>query len=357
MAIKYTSCTLAIKYRKIDPDGNVRGGPMYFIELGMKKGYRWLAYMFAICTAFSAFGAGNMAQSNTIAHSIIDVLGVSADNEMTARVIIGLAIVFLVGIVIIGGIKRIGAVASWLVPFMSVIYVGAALVVLAINYNEVIPGLQSIVHHAFNPTAATGGFAGAAVWLTIQHGLRRGLFSNESGLGSAPMAHSTARVEEPVREGLVAMLGPFIDTIVICTMTALVIMTTGNWGLDPDVKGVALTMASFNDALPAFGRWMVVVAVILFGYSTTISWSYYGEKGIEYVAGAGAKAYYRWVYLAFLFVGATMKIQAVWDFSDMANGLMAFPNLVALIALAGVMVSMTNKYMGERKQGLHKPFK
>ncbi|HOP06094.1 MAG TPA: sodium:alanine symporter family protein [candidate division Zixibacteria bacterium] len=357
MALKYTSCTLAIKFRKIDPDGNVRGGPMYFIELGMSKSLRPLAYMFAVCTAFAAFGCGNMAQSNTIAHSIIEAFGIGSGSETIVRIIIGLILAGLVALVIIGGIKRIGSVASYLVPFMSVAYVGSALIVLAINYDRLIPCLQSIFFFAFNPTAAAGGFAGAGVWFTIQHGLRRGLFSNESGLGSAPMAHSTAKVEEPVREGLVAMLGPFIDTIVICTMTALVILSTGQWGLDPNTQGVSLTMAGFQNSLGEFGRWMVVLAVLLFGYSTSLSWSYYGEKGIEYVLGTGAKRYYRWIYVLFIFLGAVLKIQAVWDFSDMANGLMAFPNLVALIGLSGVMAAMTRKYMDEKARGLHKPFR
>ena len=353
MALKYASCTLAIKYRKVDDDGNVRGGPMYFIEMGMKKSWRPLAYVFAACTAFAALGTGNMAQSNTVAHSLVDAFSVSPEMEGWVRWGIGIVITALVGIVIIGGIKRIGRVASYLVPIMSVIYVTSALVVLFIQSDQVIPAFQLIVHHAFNPTAAAGGFAGASVWLTISWGLRRGLFSNESGLGSAPMAHSTAKVAEPVREGLVAMLGPFIDTIVICTMTALVIITTGQW--DSGINGVPLTMASFNSALPEYGRWMVVIGVLLFAYSTMISWSYYGEKGIEYIFGKAAKGPYRWVFLVFVLLGARLKLNAVWSFSDIANALMAIPNLVALIALSGSLAVITKKYMDEKSQGMHRP--
>lgn len=355
MAIKYASCTLAIRFRRIDPDGNVRGGPMYFIDVGMSKRLRPLAYLFAACTAVAAFGTGNMVQSNTLAHAVVDAFEVTPEMEGTVRWIVGIVICTMVGIVIVGGIKRIGRVASYLVPFMSVLYVCSALIIILLNADRVVPSLQAILHHAFNPTAATGGFAGAGVWWTIQWGLKRGLFSNESGLGSAPMAHSTAKVAEPVREGLVAMLGPFIDTIIICTMTALVILTTGMW--DSGINGAPLTMAAFNEALPVYGRWMVVVGIVLFAYSTTLSWSYYGEKGIEYIAGAKSKPAYRWVYLFFILIGARLDLVAVWSFADIANALMAAPNLVALIGLSGALAAITRKYMEERAWGLHQPFK
>ncbi len=355
MAIKYTSCTLAIKYRKIDPDGNVRGGPMYFIELGMKKKYKPLAYMFAICTAIAAFGAGNLVQSNTVAHSLIDAFGISEASEGMFRWMIGASLATLVGLVIIGGIKRIGQVASYLVPIMSVLYVGSALIILFLNIEHILPSFELIFYHAFNPTAATGGFAGSAVWLTVQWGLKRGLFSNESGLGSAPMAHSAAKVDEPVREGLVAMLGPFIDTIIICTMTALVIIITGQW--NSGINGAPLTAHAFDSALPGFGQWMVVIGILLFASSTVISWSYYGEKGIEYLLGDKAKVPYRYVYLLFTLIGARLDLVAAWSFADIANGLMAVPNLVALVALSGTIVAMTKKYFDEKEEGLHKPFK
>ena len=356
MALKYAECTLAVKYRKIDPDGNVRGGPMYFIEHGMPKYFKPLAWMFGICTAIAAFGAGNMVQSNTMAHSIIDAFEVSAANEATVRWIIGLVTAGLVGMVLIGGIKRIGKVASYLVPVMSVIYVVSALIILVINFEQVIPAFNLIFYHAFNPTAVIGGAAGGAtVWMTFTWGLRRGMFSNEAGQGSAAMAHSAAKVDEPVREGLVAMLGPFIDTIVICTMTALVIISTGIWSSGD--TGAVLTMNAFDQGLPIYGRWMVLVGIMLFAFSTVIAWSYYGEKGIEYIGGTAAKLPYKWVYILFTLLGARFDLQAVWAFADTANGLMAIPNLIGLIALSGVVVRMSKKYMTERKQGLHKPFK
>mgnify|MGYP001828792980 CR=1 FL=1 len=355
MAIKYAECTLAIQYRKVEKDGNVLGGPMYYIEMGMGKWFKPLAWMFAFCTAVAAFGAGNMVQSNTIAHSLLDAMNVPVESEGTVRWIIGIVIAGLAGTVLIGGIKRIGHVASYLVPFMSVVYVTSALVVIAINYDQIGEAFRLIFHHAFNPTSVVGGAAGGAtVWMTFTWGLRRGLFSNEAGQGSAAMAHSTAKVEEPVREGLVAMLGPFIDTIVICTMTALVIITTGQWANGE--TGAVLTMTSFNHALPFYGLWMVVVGVLLFAFSTVIAWSYYGEKGIEYVAGKRAKLPYKWLYIIFTLLGARFDLQAVWAYADTANGLMAVPNLIALVALSGAVVAVTKKYMDEKRRGLHIPF-
>ncbi len=356
MAIKYAECTLAIKYRKIDPDGNVRGGPMYYIELGMGKYFKPLAWMFALCTAVAAFGAGNMVQSNTMAHSLIDALQISADNEGLIRWIIGAVIAGVAGSVIIGGIKRIGHVASYLVPFMSIIYVTSALIILFLNLDQIMPAFQKIFFYAFNPTAVVGGSAaGATVWLTFTWGLRRGLFSNEAGQGSAAMAHSTAKVEEPVREGLVAMLGPFIDTICICTMTALVIITTGVW--DCGLNGAPLTMHAFDKALPGYGLWMVVIGVMLFAFSTVIAWSYYGEKGAEYLGGSRVKLPYKWIYIVFTLLGARFDLHAVWAYADVANGLMAVPNLVAIVGLSGAVVAMTKKYMDEKKRGMHRPFK
>lgn len=355
MAIKYSECTLAIKYRKIDPDGNVRGGPMYYIELGLGRYFKPLAWMFAVCTAIAAFGAGNMVQSNTMAHSLVDAFGISPESQGTFRLIMGFVVAGLVGTVIIGGIQRIGHVASYLVPIMSVVYVVSALVILVLNYNQILPAFDLIFHHAFNPTAAVGGSAsGVTVWMTISWGLRRGLFSNEAGQGSAAMAHSTAKVEEPVREGLVAMLGPFIDTIVICSMTALVIITSGLWASGQ--TGAVLTMDAFNLALPIYGRWMVVVGVMLFAFSTVIAWSYYGEKGIEYIAGDKAKLPYKWLYIVFTLLGSWLDLEAVWAYADTANGLMAVPNLVALVGLSGAVVAVTRKYMKEKAAGLHIPY-
>ncbi len=355
MALKYSECMLAIKYRKVEEDGNILGGPMYFIELGLKKYLRPLAYMFAFCTAIAAFGSGNMAQSNTVAHSLVDAFKIAPENIGLARWVIGIVTASMVAFVIIGGIKRIGRVASVLVPFMCLVYVFSSLVVLAVSYDQIIPAFELIFYHAFHPTAVVGGSAaGVTVWMTISYGLRRGLFSNEAGQGSAAMAHSTAKVEEPVREGLVAMLGPFIDTIVVCSMTALVILTSGIW--NEGLNGAPLTMAAFDKILPVYGQWMVVIGVFLFAFSTILGWSYYGEKGIEYLLGKRAKLPYKWVFVIFTLLGARLDLQAVWSYADTANGLMAVPNLVSLILLSGVIVALTRKYMNEKKQGLHKPF-
>lgn len=353
MAVKYTSCTLAVMYRKIDPDGYVRGGPMYFIQMGMNRRWRFLAYMFAGCTAVAALGIGNMVQANSVADgfvSLVDQTGTTAG--LYIRLGLGLFIAVMVGLVIVGGIKRIGSVASRLVPFMCIIYFGSALVVLVISYDLILPTFALIFKSAFVPMSATGGFAGASVMMIIQQGVRRGVFSNESGLGSAPMAHAAAKVNEPVREGLVAMIGPLIDTLIICTMTGLVILVSGQWnsGLD----GTPLTAEAFETILPSWGRSMVSLGLILFAYSTIISWSYYGEKGIEFILGRKAVRPYKYIYLLFLPIGAGLKLDFVWGFADIANGLMALPNLVALLALSGVVAAATKKYFSELRQGKHR---
>ncbi|MFH1688358.1 MAG: sodium:alanine symporter family protein [bacterium] len=356
MAIKYTECTLAIKFRKVEPDGNIRGGPMYYIEMGLGSFFKPMAWLFAFCTAVAALGAGNMVQSNTLAHSLVDVFQVAPENIAMWRWIIGILLSGLVAMVILGGIKRIGGVASYLVSFMSVVYVLSALVVLLMHVEQIIPAFELIFYHAFNPTSVVGGAAGGAtIWMTITWGLRRGLFSNESGQGSAAMAHSTAKVEEPVREGLVAMLGPFIDTIVICTMTALVIITSGIWA--DGLNSAPLTMAAFDKSLPIYGKWMVVIGILLFSYSTVLAWSYYGEKGIEYILGSAAKVPYKIVYVIFTLLGARLDLVAVWSYADIANGMMAVPNLFALLGLSGVIVTMTKKYMTEKAEGKHLPYK
>jgi AGCS family alanine or glycine:cation symporter len=294
-----------------------------------------------------------MVQANSVADGLVDLLAVKGTaTGVTTRWVIGIVIAIMVGLVIIGGIKRIGRVASRLVPFMSVVYVISALTVLAFSLDMIIPAFEMIIKHAFTPVSATGGFAGSTVWLTIQQGVRRGVFSNESGLGSAPMAHAAAKVNEPVREGLVAMIGPFIDTLVICTLTGLVIMVSGQW--NSGLNGTPLTASSFETILPTWGQRMVSVGLILFAYSTIISWSYYGEKGIEYFLGRKAVLPYKIIYLMFLPLGAALQLNIVWGVADICNGLMALPNLVGMLGLSGVVAAVTKKYFSELRQGMHR---
>jgi AGCS family alanine or glycine:cation symporter len=261
---------------------------------------------------------------------------------------VGLGLAGLTGLVIVGGIKRIGQVASLLVPVMSVAYVGGALIIIFTQLDMVWPALKLIVRHAFTPTAAAGGFLGSSVLLTIRMGVARGIFSNESGLGTAPMIHAAARTDEPIQQGLVAMLGPFIDTLVICSMTALVIVISGLWrsGLD----GAPLTSGAFNHYLPGLGRLIVSLGLALFAYSTLISWYYYGEKGVEYLLGHRVITPYKWLYLMVIPLGAVVRLEVVWGLADIANGFMALPNLIAVLGLSGVVYASTVEYYKRRAQ-------
>ena len=266
--------------------------------------------------------------------------------RLLLKAILGVAISLIVGMVIIGGIKRIGKVASRLVPVMSLIYVSGALFIIFWNYDRIADSFYLIFKHAFTPTAATGGFAGATVLYAITWGVRRAAFSNEAGLGSAPIAHAAAKTKEPVREGLVAMLGPLIDTLVICTMTALVIIISGEWTGKADSS--VLTKNAFNAGIPYFGGVIVSIGLILFAISTAISWSYYGNRCAEYLFGSRAILPYRWIYVVALFVGAVVRLEFVWNFSDITLGLMSLPNLIAIIALSGVVISLTKDYFSRK---------
>jgi Na+/alanine symporter len=466
MVTKYAECTLSLKYRVIHSDGTVSGGPMYYIERGMGRKFKWLAILFASCGLIATFGGGNMVQSNSMtiaftdqfatqkyyndtplsklnngaeismlegadfiiktrdgkamvidisrASTVGDLLNVinlhpeNSSNSVYAEVatdhnsieftdytdgeyaftlvspndgklieelgfvnndgsinklsdskiatvipeklflkaMLGVAISIIVGMVIIGGIKRIGKVASRLVPIMSSIYVAGALFIILWNYDRIADSFYLIFKHAFTPTAATGGFAGATVLYAITWGVRRAAFSNEAGLGSAPIAHAAAKTKEPVREGLVAMMGPLIDTLVICTMTALVIIISGEWMGKADSS--VLTKNAFNAGIPYVGGVIVAIGLILFAISTAISWSYYGDRCAEYLFGRRAIMPYRWVYVLALFVGAVVQLEFVWNFSDITLGLMALPNLIALIALSGVVISLTKDYFSRK---------
>ena len=457
-ATKYTSCALSHKYRKLNEDGSASGGPMWTIERGMGRSWRWLGLLFATCTVVASFGIGNMVQANTVAVTLRSDWGIPTW-------LTGIVLTVLVFAVIVGGIKRIGAVASKLVPFMSVLYVVAAVAVIIINI-EGVPGVfVMIVKDAFSGTAAAGGFVGSAMIMAIRWGVSRGLFSNESGLGSAPIAHAAAKTKEPVREGLVAMIGPYVDTIVICSMTAFAILLTGVWkekfpmpdpmpagkvkalkpgaapgrfggdskylknllyngpvavkagrpgvalklflerGFVDDARllvargkgkpvpytgrivvdggklklpevmlkgtgknsrprlllqgrrlqtGAVLTVEAFKKGLKT--RWagfVVTLGILLFGLSTAISWSYYGDRCVEYIAGPKAVLPYRLVYCACIFLGATVALRLVWDFSDVANACMAVPNLISLVVLSGVASRDLKEYFSRS----HKPYK
>lgn len=332
MATKYAEAVLAIKYREEGPHG-MRGGPMYYIAKG--AGLPWLATMFAVFTALAAFGIGNMTQANAAAKIFHSTFGI--DTLAT-----GLVLMVLTALVIIGGIRSIGRFTSFLVPFMIVGYVAASLVVLALNASEIPHAFGLIFYHAFNPAAAGGGFAGATIAAAIRFGVARGVFSNESGLGSAPIAAAAARTDDPVRQALVSMTQTFIDTLVVCTMTALVILTAGAW--TQGVSAAELTSASMAETLGHSGTLIVALATVLFAYSTLIGWNYYGEKAVEYLFGSRAIRVYRIFFIVAVIGGATTSLEFVWNFSDLMNGMMAIPNLIGLLLLSKVIKAETERY-------------
>ena len=332
MATKYSEAVLAVKYRKVDEDGTMSGGPMYYISKGL--GWKWLGTLFAIFAAVAAFGIGNMVQSNSVADAV----------EATFHVpfyVTGIVLMILTAVVILGGIKNIGKVAGVLVPIMIVFYMGGALIILIINIAGIPAALALIVKQAFTPTAASGGFLGAGVMMAIRMGVARGVFSNESGLGSAPIAAAAAQTKHPVTQALVSMTQTFIDTIVVCTMTGLVLILTGAW--DSGKTGAELTTFAFQLGFPG-GAYVVTIGLVLFAYSTILGWSYYGEKSIEYLFGEKAVMPYRIVFVIFVGIGAVAKLNLVWSLSDTFNGLMAIPNLIGLLLLSPVIVKETKSY-------------
>ena len=337
MATKYSEAILAVKYRVVDENGDMSGGPMYYLERGL--GLKWLGVLFALFGSLAAFGIGNMAQANTVAKVLETSFGVQPEAT-------GLIMAALTAAVILGGIKRIGNVSGVLVPVMALIYIVAGIVVLILNYQAVPGAFSLILERAFTPTAATGGFAGAIVMQTIKMGVSRGLFSNESGLGSAPIVAAAAKTRNPFRQALVSMTGTFIDTIIVCTITGLVIVSTGSW--ESGQTGADLTVMAFSTGLPGdSGGDIIAIATILFAYSTILGWAYYGEKCCEYLFGVRAVLTYRYLWVSAVFCGALLKLQMVWDFADIMNGLMAIPNLIGLIGLSGVIVAETRRYLAE----------
>ena len=344
MATKFASCTLAVRFRRVDENGEIHGGPMHFIELGLGPRFKWLAWLFAFFTVTASFGIGNMFQANNVAAATNSlVYGMEAASSGTVNAVVGAVCAALVAAVILGGIKRIAKFAGTVVPFMCAFYVIVGVAILVKFADRIPAGIGTILYHAFHaPESVAGGLLGGV----IRSGVARGLFSNEAGLGSAPIAHAAARTDEPIREGLVALLEPFIDTLVICSITALVIVCTGAYEMGFE-KG-KLTSAAFDLAFPGAGR-AVAVATIFFAFSTLVSWSYYGDRAVDYLFGKKAVVPYRLVYVGFVFLGAVIKLGWVIDFCDAMNGLMAIPNLIALIALSPLVVSMLNDYMARMR--------
>ncbi len=335
MATKFTECTLALKFREVAPDGSIAGGPMYTLLHGLKM--RRLATLFASFALIASFGIGNMVQAN----SVVDGIAFIWPSLRQDAWLVGVVMAIMVGLVILGGVKRIARVASTLVPFMAIFYVVAALLVLFNHAAQIPAAFATIFNYALNPWAVGGGVVGGA----IRWGVARGLFSNEAGLGSSPMAHAAARTNEPVREGLVAMMEPFIDTLVICTMTGLVIVVTGAWQSRPEtLKGAAFTAYAFSESLGAGGAIVVGIGLMLFAFSTIISWSYYGDRSAYFLFGEKAVMPYRVVYTLLVVVGAAVPLELVWNIADITNLLMALPNLLGLLLLAGLVKRLKDDY-------------
>ncbi|MBT4146174.1 MAG: sodium:alanine symporter family protein [Gammaproteobacteria bacterium] len=336
MATKYAEAVLAVKYREVDDQGLHVGGPMYYIQNGLSKKWRWLAYAFAFFGAFAAFGIGNMVQANSVADAIHAQFQIPT--SYTAIVL-----TLFSAVVIFGGIRRIGEVAASLVPVMAISYIICALWVIISHYQEIPQALGLIVQSAFTETAAVGGFTGAAVWAAIRFGVARGVFSNEAGLGSAPIAHAAAKTNDPILQGMIAMLGTFIDTILVCTMTALVIILSGVWSSGEN--GAALSTLAFEVGLPGVGSYVVVLGLVVFAFTTILGWSYYGERCAEYLFGTRVIWPYRLLWLIAIPIGAMSKLTLVWLVADILNGLMAIPNLIALGLLSPVIFRMTRHYL------------
>ena len=356
MATKYAEGLLAIKYRTIDEDGHVLGEPFYYIENGMGKKWTWLAKIFAFFGAgVGLFGIGTFTQVNSIASAVKNffdpdmahTVSLFGGNYSWATVVAGVILTVCVGLVVLGGIQRIAKVSEVIVPFMAVLYVGLAVIIIIANITAVPAALASIVKSAFTGSALAGGAVGS-VFVAMQKGVARGIFSNESGLGSAPIAAAAARTKEPVRQGLVSMTGTFIDTIVICTMTGLSIVIAGSW-LNPELEGVAITMDAFQKGLPFpsfVATFSLMLCLVFFAFTTILGWNYYGERCVEYLfnRNKGVVMGYRILYILAVFIGPYMTVKAVWNIADIFNALMAFPNLIALLALNGVIVKETRDF-------------
>lgn len=362
MATKYAEGLLAVKYRVVAEDGHSLGGPFYYIERGMGAKWKWLAKIFAffgVCVGL--FGIGTFSQVNGISSAIQNFFDPNKTNCVTlpflgtyswAVVIASLILAFCVGAILIGGLKRIATVSQIIVPFMAVIYFVFSVALILLNITHIPAAIVTVVKGAFNPSAVTGGIVGSMI-VAMQKGVARGIFSNEAGLGSAPIAAAAAQSKEPVRQGLVSMTGTFIDTIIICTLTGLSIVVTGAWQVD-GLEGVQVTTYAFQNGLPIpaqVSAFVLMVCLVFFAFTTILGWDYYSERCLEYLTNGHKKTIltYRWLYIFAVFIGPYMTVSAVWTIADIFNGLMAIPNMIALFALSGVIVKETKDFFATKK--------
>lgn len=360
-ATKYSECLLSVKYRVVSEDGHIIGGPFYYIEKGMGRNWKWLGKIFAFFgVGVGLFGIGTFTQVNGITSAVKNFFDPNSQHTVNlfgmdyswAVIIAGIVLTVCVALVIIGGLKRISRVAEVIVPFMAVLYVAAALVILICNAAKIPAAIALIVQSAFGFKAVAGGMLGAMM-VAMQKGIARGIFSNEAGLGSAPIAAAAAQVEEPARQGLISMMGTVIDTLVICTMTGLTIVITGSW--DAGLEGVEVTNRAFQLGLPfpdPICSLILMLCLVFFAFTTILGWNYYSERCLEYLSGGNQRLVkgYRWVYILAIFIGPFMTVSAVWTIADIFNGLMAVPNLIAIVALSGVVVAETRKYLDGLKK-------
>lgn len=345
MATKYAECLLAVKYRVRDKNGFMAGGPMYYIERGL--GITWLAKLFALFGVMVAFfGIGTFPQVNAITHAMQDTFNIPV-------LVTAIIVTLLVGLIILGGVKRIATASSVIVPFMAILYVTTSLVIILLNIEKVPDAISLIIYSAFDPQAALGGAVGFTVMKAIQSGVARGIFSNESGLGSAPIAAAAAQTREPVRQGLISMTGTFLDTIIVCTMTGIVLVLTGAWN-NPELAGATVTNYAFAQGLGAsIGATIVTVGLLFFAFTTILGWCYYGERCFVYLVGIRGVKLYRLAYIVLVGLGSFLHLNLIWIIADIVNGLMAFPNLIALIGLRKVVIEETKDYFQRLKINHH----
>ncbi|MBS7328036.1 MAG: sodium:alanine symporter family protein [Oxalobacter sp.] len=342
MATSYSEAALAVLFREKDPNGNYIGGPMFYIRKGLGERWKWLAFLFALFGMLAGAGIGNTVQSNSIGQALEHTFQI---NPMIS----GIVVMVIVGLVLIGGIKRIGEFAGRLVPFMAIAYFLAGVLILVLNITEVPAAIGVIIKSAFTSQAASGGFLGATVWSAIRYGIARGIFSNEAGMGSSPIAHATAQTDSPQQQGVIAMLGVFLDTIVICSITGLSIVITGAW--KSGHNGAAMSVTAFENALPGFGQYIVSIGLVLFALTTIIGWSLYSEKCTQYLFGVRSIKWFRiiWVLIVPFGTFPFVNLEALWSLADLLNALMAIPNLIALLLLSPILFQITKEYWAKKK--------